>query len=124
VSNINGRVTDNATGEAIGIASVRITDVLGRELELQVDEVGAFRFENVPPGSATISVQAPGYLRSVTRIGVEPLQELDQRFTLVPVPTKSGIRIGKQQLELITPIAFAEGASKLSREALIVVQEL
>jgi outer membrane protein OmpA-like peptidoglycan-associated protein len=124
VSNINGRVTDNATGEAIGNATVRITDVLGRELELQVDEVGAFRFENVPPGSTTITLQAPGYLKSVTRLGVEPLQELEQRLVLAPVPTKAGVRVGSKQLELSTPITFAEGSAKLSREALISVQEL
>lgn len=124
VSNLNGRVTDNFTGEAIGNATVRITDVLGRELELQVDEVGAFRFENVPPGAATITLQAPGYLKSATRLGIEPLQELDQRFVLAPVPTKAGVRIGSKQLEFNAPITFAEGSAKLSREGLITVQEL
>ncbi|MEO8185461.1 MAG: OmpA family protein [Deltaproteobacteria bacterium] len=124
VSNINGRVTDNASGEAIGNASVRITDVLGRELELQVDEVGAFRFENVPPGVTTITLQAPGYLKSVTRIGVEPLQELDQRLALAPIPTRPGVRIGSKQLELSSPLSFSEGSPKLSREAMISVQEL
>ena len=91
VSNLNGRVTDTSTGDAIGTASVKITDVLGRELELQVDEVGAFRFENVPPGAATITIRADGYLKSVTRLGVEPLQELDLRFVLAPVPAKPTI---------------------------------
>lgn len=124
VSNINGRVSDNTSSEALGSASVRITDVLGRELELQVDEVGAFRFENVPPGSAVITIQAPGYLKSVTRLEVEPLQELDQRFPLLPVPSKSSVRIAKQQLELTTPISFGDGSAKLSREALFAVQEL
>ncbi|HVZ33174.1 MAG TPA: carboxypeptidase regulatory-like domain-containing protein, partial [Polyangiaceae bacterium] len=70
VSNLNGRVSDVNTGEPIGGASVKITDVLGRQLELQVDEVGAFRFENVPPGAAVISIQAPGYLRSVIRMNI------------------------------------------------------
>ena len=89
-----------------------------------MDEVGAFRFENVPPGTTSITIQAPGYLKSVTKLGVEPLQELDQRFVLAPVPSKSGVRIGKQQLDLVAPIIFPEGSAKLSREALITVQEL
>jgi outer membrane protein OmpA-like peptidoglycan-associated protein len=124
VSNINGRVSDATSGDAIGAASVKITDVLGRELELQVDEVGAFRFENVPPGAAIITIQANGYLRSVTRLDVEPLQELDQRFPLAPIPTKPTIRVANKRLELAAPITFAEGSSKLSREALFAVQEL
>jgi outer membrane protein OmpA-like peptidoglycan-associated protein len=124
VSNINGRVSDLTTGEPIAVASVRITDVLGRELELQVDQVGAFRFENVPPGSAIISVQGEGYLTSVTRMDVEPLQELDQRFVLAPVPTKPSIRIAGQKLELRSPVVFQPGSPKLTRDAMFTIAEL
>jgi outer membrane protein OmpA-like peptidoglycan-associated protein len=124
VSNLNGRVVDLTTGSPVGNASVRITDVLGRELELQVDKVGAFHFENVPPGSAVISVQADGYLRSATRLDVEPLQELDQRFVLAPVPSKPTIRVAGKKLELSTPITFENSSAKLSRESMFVVQEL
>jgi outer membrane protein OmpA-like peptidoglycan-associated protein len=124
VSNLNGRVSDLTTGAPVSGASVRITDVLGRELELQADQVGAFRFENVPPGAAVIRVQADGYLKSATRMDVEPLQELDQRFVLAPIPAKSTIRVTAQKLELVTPIVFASGSAQLSRESLFVVQEL
>jgi outer membrane protein OmpA-like peptidoglycan-associated protein len=124
VSNLNGRVSDLVTGAPVPAASVRITDVLGRELELQVDQVGAFRFENVPPGAAVISIQADGYLKSATRLDVEPLQELDQRFVIAPVPTKSTIRVAGQKLELVTPIVFTAGSAQLSRESMFVVQEL
>jgi outer membrane protein OmpA-like peptidoglycan-associated protein len=124
VSNINGRVTDVSNGEPISKASVRITDVLGRELELNVDQVGAFRFENVPPGATVIRVFADGYLKSATRLDVDPLQELDQRFTLAPVPTKSSFRVAGQRLELKTPIVFAPQSAKLSRETLFVLEEL
>jgi outer membrane protein OmpA-like peptidoglycan-associated protein len=124
VSNINGRVSDLTTGEPIGAASVRITDVLGRELELQVDQVGAFRFENVPPGTAIISVQGEGYLTSVTRMDVEPLQELDQRFVLAPIPAKPSIRIAGQKLELRSPVVFQPGSPKLTRDAMFTIQEL
>jgi outer membrane protein OmpA-like peptidoglycan-associated protein len=124
VSNLNGRVTDANSGNPIGVARVHITDVLGRELELAVDEVGAFRFENVPPGAAVITIQADGYLKSVTRIGVEPLQELDQRFSLAPVPQKSTVQVVGKQLSLATPIVFGENSAQLSREALMTLQEL
>lgn len=124
VSNLNGRVNDLVTGDPIGIARVRITDVLGRELELQADQVGAFRFENVPPGAAVITVEADGYLKSATRIDVEPLQELDRRFVLAPVPKQSAIRVAGQALALKTPIVFPSGSAKLSQDARFVLQEL
>lgn len=124
VSNINGRVNDVSNGEPISAASVRITDVLGRELELHVDQVGAFRFENVPPGATILRVFADGYMKSATRIDVEPLQEIDQRFTLAPVPAKSSVRVAGQKLEVKRPIVFAPGSAKLSRESLFVLEEL
>jgi outer membrane protein OmpA-like peptidoglycan-associated protein len=124
VSNLNGRVSDLLTGEPVPEASVRITDVLGRELELHVDQVGAFRFENVPPGVTIISVLADGYLKSATRLDVEPLQELDQRFVLAPVPTKPTIRQNAKKLELSSPVAFQGATAKLSRDSMFVLQEL
>jgi outer membrane protein OmpA-like peptidoglycan-associated protein len=124
VSNLNGRVNDLTSGEPVASASVRITDVLGRELELNVDQVGAFRFENVPPGVAVITIEADGYLKSATRVDVEPLQELDQRFVLAPVPAQSSVRVAGQKLELKTPIVFQPGSAKLSRDALFVIQEI
>jgi OmpA-OmpF porin, OOP family len=124
VSNLNGRVSDLTTGEPVPAASVRITDVLGRELELHVDQVGAFRFENVPPGAAVISVPADGYLKSATRLDVEPLQELDQRFVLAPVPTKSTIRQDGKKLVLASPVSFQGATAKLSRDSMFVLQEL
>jgi outer membrane protein OmpA-like peptidoglycan-associated protein len=124
VSNLNGRVSDLTTGEPVPAASVRITDVLGRELELHVDQVGAFRFENVPPGAAIISVYADGYLKAATRLDVEPLQELDQRFVLAPVPTKPTIRQDGKKLVLASPVSFQGATAKLSRDSMFVLQEL
>jgi outer membrane protein OmpA-like peptidoglycan-associated protein len=124
VSNINGRVHDLTTGEPVATASVRITDVLGRELELNVDQVGAFRFENVPPGAAVITIEADGYLKSATRLDVEPLQELDQRFALAPIPAQPSVRLSGNELELKTPIVFQKGSAKLPRDAVFVLQEI
>jgi hypothetical protein len=124
VSNINGRVSDVTTGDSIANASVRITDMLGRELDLQVDQVGAFRFENVPPGTVIIRVFADGYLKSATRLTVEPLREIDQRFTLAPVPPKSSFHVAGQRLEVNGPLIFSPGSPKLSREAMFVLEEL
>jgi outer membrane protein OmpA-like peptidoglycan-associated protein len=71
-----------------------------------------------------ITVHADGYLKSVTRLEVEPLQELDQRFVLAPVPAKPTISVAGKRLELASPIVFLEGSAKLSREGLFTVQEL
>jgi outer membrane protein OmpA-like peptidoglycan-associated protein len=124
VSNLYGNVTDAASGEPVGSAVARITDVLGRGLELRVDDVGAFGFLNIPPGVANLSIVAPGYLRSVTRIEVQPLEEIEKRFVLTRIPEKSGIKRDGNVLTLARPIAFAEGSAELSVETRASIQEL
>lgn len=43
---------------------------------------------------------------------------------LAPVPSQSSIRVAGQRLEVKSPIAFPSGSAKLSRESMIVIQEL
>lgn len=124
VSNLYGRVADASSGQPVGNAVARITDVLGRFLELRVDEAGAFGFLNIPPGVASVSIEADGYLRSVSRVEVQPLQELNEDFVLTPIPSQSGIRREGQRLTLLRPITFEESSSTLSPQALASVQEL
>ena len=50
VGNVNGQLRDAESSAAVGGASIKITDNLGRSLSLNADGAGSFRFENVPPG--------------------------------------------------------------------------
>lgn len=124
IANLDGAAVDATTGVPVQQAKVRIVDVLGRALELRVDDAGAFRFENVPPGTATITVQAPGYLRSVTEIKVEALKDQDRRFGLHRVPEKPSVRIANNQIVLDRPIEFETGTALLTPQSVGVVQEL
>jgi outer membrane protein OmpA-like peptidoglycan-associated protein len=124
VANLNGSAVDATTGLPVAQAKVRIVDVLGRALDLRVDDAGAFRFENVPPGTATITVQAPGYLKSVTQIKVEALKDLDRRFGIYRTPEKPSARIAQGQVQLDRPIEFETGTSVLTPASLGVIQEV
>jgi OmpA-OmpF porin, OOP family len=124
VSNINGVVADANTGLPVGTAKVKIVDVLGRALDLRVDEEGAFRFENVPPGISTITLGAPNYLSSVNTLKVEALQDLERRFPLFPVPQKPSVRIAQNQIQLDKPIEFEPNTATLTTPSIGVVQEL
>jgi outer membrane protein OmpA-like peptidoglycan-associated protein len=124
VANLDGVAVDATTGLPVAQAKVRIVDVLGRALELRVDDAGAFRFENVPPGTATLTVQAPGYLRSVTEVKVEALRDLERRFGLHRAPEKPSVRIANNQIVLDRPIEFETGTAVLTPASVGVVQEL
>jgi outer membrane protein OmpA-like peptidoglycan-associated protein len=124
VANLDGAAVDATTGLPVAQAKVRIVDVLGRALELRVDDAGAFRFENVPPGTATLTMQAPGYLRSVTEIKVEALRDQERRFGLHRAPEKPSVRIANNQIVLDRPIEFETGTAVLTPPSVGVVQEL
>jgi outer membrane protein OmpA-like peptidoglycan-associated protein len=124
VANLDGAAVDATTGVPVPQAKVRIVDVLGRALELRVDDAGAFRFENVPPGTATLTIQAPGYLRSVTEVKVEALRDQDRRFGLHRAPEKPSVRIANNQIVLDRPIEFETGTAVLTPPSVGVVQEL
>ncbi len=124
LSNVNGRVIDSASGAPVGTATTQVTDVLGRSLELQVDEVGAFRFQNVPPGETRITVRAPGYLTSVIEMNLEAPAEVDRVLSLTPIPSNPNVRLEGGKLRLKRPLLFAAGSSELSPDAMALIQEL
>ena len=88
VGNVVGTLVNAESGASVASASVKITDKLNRELELQADQTGAFRFENVPPGPVKITVTADGYLPSVTELEVEPRQDVKASISLNEVPAR------------------------------------
>ncbi|HLJ46869.1 MAG TPA: carboxypeptidase regulatory-like domain-containing protein [Bryobacteraceae bacterium] len=66
VGTINGTVTD-ATGGAVAGATVTATNTGTRaESKTRTDATGAYRFVDLPPGQYTITVEAPGFRKSVT----------------------------------------------------------
>ena len=81
-TNLNGLVVDLDTLQPVKQANVSITDVFGRSLEVPATDAGIFRFENVPPGTATIVASAPGYLQSVTALDIGTVPEVYRRFPL------------------------------------------
>jgi iron complex outermembrane receptor protein len=67
---ITGFVYNDATGEGIPGADVVLVP---SEIAVQTGADGSFRFENVPGGSYTIRVNAPGYQNgAATGVDVSP----------------------------------------------------
>jgi hypothetical protein len=81
-SDLNGSVVDADTSRPLKYAHVTIKDLFGRTLEVNTDDVGLFRFENIPPGKTTITVSAPAYSKAVTVFMVEPRTEIQRLFPI------------------------------------------
>lgn len=123
VGNIDGAIA-SSNGTPIADAKVTVTDKLGRSLSLQVDASGAFRFENVPPGSARIQVTANGYLGTSRSVDVPPGQELRMNLNLSPLPVPPNVVVVKNQLTVRKPVAFRTGSKELLPEAAVLLDEL
>lgn len=123
VGNIDGAIT-GATGQAVSDAKVTVTDKLGRSLTLQVDASGAFRFENVPPGTARVQIAANGYLATSRTVEVPPGQDLRLTLALNPVPVPANVVLGKDQITLRKSIDFREGSKELLPEASALLDEV
>lgn len=123
VGNIDGVVL-NDDGSPVAEAKVTVTDKLGRSLSLQVDEAGAFRFENVPPGETIVRISAPGHLTTTRKIDVPSGQDLRLDLDLVRSPTPPNVSLNGQQILLSKPLEFRAGSKELLPSAAALLDEI
>ncbi|MBK7581588.1 MAG: carboxypeptidase regulatory-like domain-containing protein [Myxococcales bacterium] len=124
VGNIVGGLVDGDNQQPIANASVKITDMLNRELELAADGSGAFRFENVPPGAAKITVTAQGYFTSVTELEVKPQEDLKATISLNKRPKAPNVTVAANELKLKKQVHFAHDAATIEPDSAALLEEI
>ncbi len=123
VGNVLGSLLDSTTNTPIAGATVVIRDGRGRELSLQTDPTGAFRFENVPAGVTRISVEAPSYLPAATEVEVRARQDQRTTVSLTPRPKKANVVVTPKEVKLYKQVLFATDSSVILPESMAIVQE-
>ncbi|MCB9576923.1 MAG: OmpA family protein [Polyangiaceae bacterium] len=124
VGNIQGSLMDAASNQPVGNAKVKITDKLNRELELSADASGTFRFENVPPGAAKISVDAPGYFGSVTELEVKPREDLKATISLNKRPKTPNVVVAAKEVKLRKQVHFAHDSAQIEPDSEALLEEI
>ncbi|MCC6216206.1 MAG: OmpA family protein [Polyangiaceae bacterium] len=124
VGNVVGGLLDGETNGPVRGGKVKITDKLNRELELDADEYGAFRFERVPPGPVKITVTAPGYLTSVTEIDVRAREDVRASITLNKKPKQPNVVVTANELKLKKPVHFEHDSAKILPDSMGLVEEI
>ncbi len=124
VGNVVGTLIDAEGSAPIANAKVKITDKLNRELELTSDASGAFRFENVPPGPVKITVEADGYLPSVTELEVKPRQDVKARISINKRPKRPNVVVTYKELKLKKQIHFQHDSAQVLPDSMAILQEL
>lgn len=124
VGNIVGALVDGESNQPVATASVKITDKLNRELELSADASGAFRFENVPPGPAKITVTANGYFTSVTELEVKPQEDLRATISLNKRPKAPNVTVVANEVKLKKQVHFAHDAATIEPDSAALLEEI
>ena len=124
VGNIVGGLVDGESNQPVSTASVKITDKLNRELELSADATGAFRFENVPPGAAKITVTAQGYFTSVTELEVKPQEDLKATISLNKRPKTPNVTVAANEVKLKKQVHFAHDAATIEPDSASLLEEI
>lgn len=124
VGNVLGSVLDSQSSDPIVGAKVTIQDKLKRELALEADEGGAFRFENVPAGVARVTATAPGYLTSVSEYTVEGQKDLRVELTLNKRPERPKVVVTAKEIKLAETVHFQHDSAEILPDSMAIVEEI
>lgn len=124
VATITGVLVDATTGEPIGRATVKVTDKLGRELELTADDAGAFQFRNVPFGRATVTAGGAGYLTTVAHFEIDSRKDIEARLALNKRPEQSNVEVTDKEVKLKRQVHFLYDSAAILPDSLAILEEI
>jgi outer membrane protein OmpA-like peptidoglycan-associated protein len=124
LGNVAGSVVDADSQQSIGGSRVKIRDTRSRELDLQADATGSFRFQNVPPGRVTIIVEAPGYFPSTQEFSIKPLEDTPARMTLNKRPTVPNVLVTGRELKLRKQVHFQHDSAEILPDSSAILEEI
>jgi outer membrane protein OmpA-like peptidoglycan-associated protein len=121
---VTGHIRDADTGAAISSASVKLADPQNKELTASADSSGGFRFEQITPGNATVTVDAEGYLTAVQQVDVKPRTENGADVALKKRPKNPLVTVGKQEINIKQQIQFAVDSATILPESSQLLTEI
>jgi outer membrane protein OmpA-like peptidoglycan-associated protein len=121
---VEGVVRDAETTQYVAAVAVRATDTRGRELSLQTDDSGAFRFENVPSGKLRLQLEAEGYLPSAAELDLKPRDAVSVQLSMHKRPKLSSVVVTKKELKLKKQVHFLHDSSEILPDSQDLVEEI
>jgi OmpA-OmpF porin, OOP family len=124
VGTVTGHVRDASNSEPIVGVQVVLTDAQQKELRLNTDASGGFRFEGVAPGSSELSVVADGYLVTVAPTDVKVRQETNVDLMLRPKPKQSKVQVTAKEITIKEQIQFALDSAVILPDSFGILTEI
>lgn len=124
VANVSGSVRNGASTEFVGNATVTAKDARGREVAVQTDAEGRFRFENVPAGKLRLEVAADGYLPSVAELELKARVPANAQLFVNKRPAQAGVVVTKTELKLKRQVHFLFDSSEIQPDSQSILEEI
>ena len=119
-----GTLVDADSSTPVPHAAIKVRDERDRSLELQSNEAGGFRVENVPAGQVHIAISAVGYLPNVIEMEIKKKVEQHASLVLHKLPKKPNVTVTPKELKLATQVRFDATSAEISHESQALVQEV
>ncbi len=124
VGNIVGHVKDAETQTGVPGATIKLTDSAKRETNLTADGSGNFRATDVAPGTASLAVDAEGYLELVQPQDIKIRQDNEIDLLVRKRPKVGLVNVGKTEITMKQQIQFATDSAVILPESLQLMTEI
>jgi OmpA-OmpF porin, OOP family len=124
VGTIVGIVKDAENQAAVNGASIKITDGGNKALDGNADMNGSFRFEQVSPGTATITVEADGYMSLVQPLDVQIRKDNTVDLLIRKRPKNGLVNVGKTEISIKQQVQFAVDSANILPESNALLTEI
>jgi outer membrane protein OmpA-like peptidoglycan-associated protein len=121
---VDGHVRDAVTNQPIAGVQVIVRDAANKELRINTDPSGGFKFDSVTPGTAQVSVTAEGYLVMMMPTDVRPRAESNLDLMLRPLPKNSLVTVGKGEITIKQQVQFALDSAVILPESFGLLTEV
>lgn len=113
VGNIVGKVKDAESGNAVGGAGIKVVDAAKKELTGTTDGTGGFRFEQVTPGEANVTIDAEGYLASNEKVEIKVRQDNTVELLVRKKPKTASVQVTQKEIVIRQQIQFGVDSAQI-----------
>jgi outer membrane protein OmpA-like peptidoglycan-associated protein len=121
---VTGHIKDADTGAPIAGASVKLVDVQGKENAAGTDGTGGYKLDQIPPGTATITVDAADYLATSQQLDVKPRSDNPTEITLKKRPKNPLVTVGRTEINIKEQIQFAVDSAQIKPESTALLTQI
>jgi outer membrane protein OmpA-like peptidoglycan-associated protein len=121
---VAGSAKDAEGGGAVAGATAKLTDAQGKESTAAADASGTFTFKDVKPGSATLRVDAPGYMTHVQQVEIRANEDARANVQLNKRPKKANVQVVGSEIKISKQVHFETDSAKIVGDSNALLEEI